>query len=99
MRSYVRESIKIGENKRIITHYTLTESIFLDILKFLFFLFILWPIQLIWFVFKTIIALPFKGIAKFYKSSLSTKTKIIVTVIVIGVLFIGGLIAGAGNGN
>ena len=99
MRSYVRESRKIDENTRIITHYTLTESIILNILKLLFFLFFLWPIQLFWFVFKTIITLPFKGIARFYKSSFSTKTKVIVTVVVLGLLIIGGFIVGAGNGN
>lgn len=99
MRSYVRESRSIGENTRIITHYTLTEHLFLSIIKLIFFIAVLWPAQILWFIIWNIIKLPFVGIAKFYKSTLSPKTKIIVTLIVVGLLLLGSFIISVGNGN
>ena len=59
MRSYVYDTVKLSNGQRIVTRYTLEESILLNILKFLFFLIILWPIELIiWWPLKLI----FKGV-------------------------------------
>lgn len=41
MRSYVRESIELSNNRRLITHYTTSKFIWLSIIKFLIFLFFL----------------------------------------------------------
>ena len=75
MRSYVRESIELSNNRRLITHYTTSEFIWLSIIKFLFFLFFLWPLELtFWLIFIIvkysfkllilIIKLPFKLLSK-----------------------------------
>lgn len=59
MRSYIYDSVKLSDGKRLVTRYTLEDAIFLNIIKFLFFLFILWPLEiLIWWPIKLI----FKGI-------------------------------------
>lgn len=52
MRSYVRESIELSNNRRLITHYTPSEFFWLSIIKFLIFLFFLWPLELgFWLIF------------------------------------------------
>ena len=46
MKSYVRESIKLGNGKTLITHYTTSEYFWMSVLKFVFFLLVLWPIEI-----------------------------------------------------
>lgn len=46
MRSYVYESVKLSDGKRLVTRYTLGEVIWFNILKFLFYLFMLWPLEI-----------------------------------------------------
>ena len=94
MRTYVRESVKIGDHTRVVSRYTPSEYIILNIPKFLFFLFIVWPLQIIWFVIKLPFKLIFKLIRKFYTSSLPVSAKIIITIIFLVVL---GLLAAFGN--
>lgn len=47
MRSYVRETHDMGNGRRFITYYSPEDYLFLSLIKFLAFLFILWPLQLI----------------------------------------------------
>ncbi len=74
MNVYIRESKSLGDGKRLITHYTPGEYLFLSIIKFLFFLFVLWPLEItliiIVFFLKVIwfcITLPFKLIIKLFQ--------------------------------
>ena len=56
MRSYVYKTEKLPNGERIVTRYTLEESLCRNILKLLFFLFILWPIELfLWWPLKLIV--------------------------------------------
>ena len=58
MRSYVYRSVKLSNGDRLVTRYTLGESLLINILKFLFFLLIIWPFQLLfWWPIKIL----FKG--------------------------------------
>lgn len=50
MRSYVRESIKLGNGRTLITHYTPSEYLWISVIKFLFFL-ILWPVEITFWLF------------------------------------------------
>ena len=95
MRSYVRKSESIGKNTRIITHYTPGEYLFLSIIKLIFFIVILWPIQIIWFL----LTIPFRLLGMLYRSSAPTIVKVIVTVIFAIIVFTFIIyIAGSGNG-
>lgn len=59
MRSYVYDSVKLSNGQRLITRYTLEESLVINCFKLLLFLFIIWPFQLLfWWPIKLI----FKGI-------------------------------------
>lgn len=71
MYSYIRESRDLGNGRRYITRYTPGEYLFINIIKFFFFLFVVWPLEIvliiclailkiIWFV----ISLPFKLIIR-----------------------------------
>ena len=71
MHSYIRESRDLGNGRRLITRYTPGEYFFINLIKFLFFLFVVWPIEItliiclailkvIWFI----ISLPFKLIIR-----------------------------------
>lgn len=94
MRTYVRESVKIGDHTRVVSRYTPSEYFILNIPKFIFFLCLVWPLQIMWFVIKLPFILIFKLIRKFYTSSLPVSAKIIITILVLIVL---GLFAIFGN--
>ncbi len=75
MRTYIRESVDLGNNRRLITHYTPSEYFWLSAIKFFFFLTVIWPLELVfwlgYFVLKYtikllifLIKLPFKLAAK-----------------------------------
>lgn len=55
MKSYVYETVKFKDGGRLVTKYTVGESLALSIMKFLFFLFILWPLE--FFVFWPMVIL------------------------------------------
>lgn len=58
MKSYVYETVKLSDGRRIVSKYTLGESIIHDIIKLLFYIFIVWPFQLfVWWPIKIM----FKG--------------------------------------
>lgn len=50
MRSYIRESRNMGNGKHFIRYYTLEEDLILSIIKFVLFLFCVWPLQLMFWV-------------------------------------------------
>lgn len=50
MNSYIRESHDLGDGKRLVTRYTPEEYIVTSILKFFLFLFVVWPLQLTFWV-------------------------------------------------
>lgn len=50
MRSYVRESIKLGNGRTLITHYTTSEYLWINVIKLPFFL-ILWSFEIIFWLF------------------------------------------------
>ena len=59
MKSYIYESVKLSNGGRYVVRYTPAEGIVYSIIKFLAFLFIVWPVQLfVWWPLKFI----FKGI-------------------------------------
>lgn len=49
MKSYIYESVKLPDGKRYITRLTPSEYVFNSIIKFLFCLFIVWPLQIFFF--------------------------------------------------
>ena len=58
MRSYIYESFKLSNGGRYVVRYTPAEGIVYSIIKFLFFLFLIWPFQLfVWWPIKIM----FKG--------------------------------------
>ena len=74
MNIYIRESRNLGNGRRLITRYTPGEYLVYNIIKFFFFLFIIWPLEItliiflailkiIWFV----ISLPFKLIFRLFR--------------------------------
>ena len=62
MRSYVRESHNMGNGRRYITRYTPEEYFLYSIIKFLLFLFLLWPLQLMFWGVIFILKWTFKAI-------------------------------------
>ena len=53
MKSYIYHSVKLSNCERLVTRYTVSEKLFLSILKFLFFLLFIWPLQIfIWWPIK-----------------------------------------------
>ena len=59
MKSYIYESVKLSNGGRYVVRYTPAEGLAYSIIKFLIFLFIVWPLQLfVWLPIKLI----FKGI-------------------------------------
>ncbi len=75
MRAYVRESVELSNNRRLITHYTPSEFFWLSIIKLVIFLFVLWPLELgFWLIFIILkysikllillLKLPFKLLSK-----------------------------------
>lgn len=59
MRSYIYESVKLSNGGRYVIRYTPAEGIVYSIIKFLLFLFLIWPFQLfVWWPIKII----FKGV-------------------------------------
>ena len=59
MQSYIYESVKLSDGRRYVAKYTPAEGCIYSIIKFLFFLFLVWPFQLfVWWPIKFI----FKGI-------------------------------------
>ena len=71
MRTYIRETINLGKGRRMITTYSPGEYFFSNIVKFFLYLFVVWPIQLIFWCFLwtlkiilVIIQLPFIHIVK-----------------------------------
>lgn len=58
MRSYIYDSVKFSDGKRLITRYTTADYLFLSIVKFLLFLFVVWPFELfIWWPIKLLFKL------------------------------------------
>ena len=49
MKTYVRESHKLGKGAYMITRYTAGEYMLLNILKLIFFVLILWPLEIVFF--------------------------------------------------
>ena len=66
MRSYFRKSVDVGDNTRYIVRYTPSEYLLISVIKLIFFIFVVWPVQILWLIFT----FPFRLIGKFYKSSL-----------------------------
>lgn len=62
MRSYVRESHDMGNGKRYITYYKPEEYILFSIIKFLAFLFVLWPLEIIFLLTVFIVKWAFKAV-------------------------------------
>lgn len=59
MRSYVYETVKLSNGKKLVTRYTPEGYFFISLLKFLFFLFLIWPLEIfIWWPIKLV----FKGV-------------------------------------
>lgn len=55
MRSYIYESVKLSNGGRYVIRYTPAEGIVYSIIKFLLFLFLIWPFQLfVWWPIKII---------------------------------------------
>lgn len=46
MESYVLRVKRNSDGTRIVTRYSLGESIFIDIIKLIFYVFVLWPLEL-----------------------------------------------------
>ena len=49
MKTYVRESHKLGKGAYMITRYTAGEYMLLNIIKLIFFVLILWPLEIVFF--------------------------------------------------
>lgn len=61
MRTYIRETQNLGNGKRMITHYTLEDYMIHSIVKFFLFLFIVWPIQIMFWITFYLIKWTFKA--------------------------------------
>ena len=58
MKSYIYESVKLSDGKHFVKRYTPVEGLVFNLLNFLCYLFIIWPIQIfVWWPIKLI----FKG--------------------------------------
>ena len=57
MNTYVRKSRKLEKGTYIITKYTAGEYLFLNIVKLVFFVLILWPVEIVLYVFIFLIKL------------------------------------------
>lgn len=56
MRSYIYESVKLSDGRRFVRRYTPAEGLVYSILKFIAFLFVVWPLQiLVWWPMKLIL--------------------------------------------
>lgn len=89
MRHHIRTSYDLGEDdfggrRKYITYFKPGEYLVFNILKFLFFLFIVWPLQIIWLI----ISLPFRLMGLLYKSNAPKPVKIVCTLAFIGALLI-----------
>ena len=73
MRTYIRESKDLGNGKRMITHYTLGESLMFNIIKLILFIFIVWPVEILWIVFKWLMKL----VAKLLKYVIKAIVKLV----------------------
>ena len=86
MKSYFRRSVDVGDNTRYIIRYTPSDYLFISIIKFIFFLGVVWPGQIVWLIIKfafSIIFFPFRLMGRLYKSSAPISVKIGVTVLVV----------------
>lgn len=55
MRSYVYETVKLSNTKRIVTRYTPSEALFISIIKLLAYLLIVWPFEIsVWWPVKVV---------------------------------------------
>ena len=57
MKTYVRKSRRLEKGTYIITKYTAGEYLFLNIVKLVFFVLILWPVEIVLYVFIFLIKL------------------------------------------
>ena len=57
MNTYVRKSRKLEKGTYMITKYTAGEYLFLNIVKLVFFVLILWPVEIVLFTFLFLIKL------------------------------------------
>lgn len=56
MRSYIYENVKLSNGKHFIRRYTPVEGIVYNIIKFLCFLFVIWPLEIfVWWPIKLIV--------------------------------------------
>lgn len=62
MRSYVRESHDMGNGRRYITYFKPEEYLLFTIIKFLAFLFLLWPLEIMFWITIFVIKWTFKAI-------------------------------------
>ncbi len=55
VRSYVYETVKLSNTKRIVTRYTPSEALFISIIKLLAYLLIVWPFEIfVWWPVKVV---------------------------------------------
>ena len=57
MKTYVRKSRRLEKGTYMITKYTTGEYLFLNIVKLIFFVLILWPVEIVFFTFLFLIKL------------------------------------------
>lgn len=57
MRSYIRESRKLADGRRYIAHYTPGEYLILNLIKFAFYLCVVWPVQLAFLLIQLLLSL------------------------------------------
>jgi len=59
MKTYVYDKKKLSDGKIMVTRYTLGESLFINIVKLIFFIIILWPLEIALWIFILICKLLF----------------------------------------